>query len=94
MRPRTLEEFVGQDHLLSPGKPLRVQIEGDDAASMIFWGPPGVGKTTLAKIIAETTQATFLEFSAVLSRNQRNQTGHGGCGKGRRFRFAHNPLRR
>ncbi len=67
MRPRTLEEFVGQDHLLSPGKPLRVQIEGDDAASMIFWGPPGVGKTTLAKIIAETTQATFLEFSAVLS---------------------------
>jgi putative ATPase len=67
MRPRTLEEFVGQDHLLSPGKPLRVQIEGDDAASMIFWGPPGVGKTTLAKIIAETTRATFLEFSAVLS---------------------------
>jgi putative ATPase len=67
MRPRTLKEFVGQEHLLSLGKPLRVQIEGDDAASMIFWGPPGVGKTTLAKIIAETTQASFLEFSAVLS---------------------------
>ena len=67
MRPRTLEEFVGQQHLLSPGKPLRVQIEKDDAASMIFWGPPGVGKTTLAKIIADTTQASFLEFSAVLS---------------------------
>ncbi len=67
MRPRTLDEYVGQDHLLGPRKPLRVQIERDDAASMIFWGPPGVGKTTLAKIIAETTQASFIEFSAVLS---------------------------
>jgi putative ATPase len=67
MRPRTLEEFVGQEHLLSAGKPLRVQIERDDAASMIFWGPPGVGKTTLAKIVAEASQANFLEFSAVLS---------------------------
>jgi putative ATPase len=67
MRPRTLDEFLGQEHLLAPGKPLRVQIERDDASSMIFWGPPGVGKTTLAKIIAETTKATFIEFSAVLS---------------------------
>ncbi|HVJ07370.1 MAG TPA: replication-associated recombination protein A [Acidisarcina sp.] len=67
MRPRTLDEYVGQEHLLAPGKPLRVQIERDDAASMIFWGPPGVGKTTLAKIIAETTKASFIEFSAVLS---------------------------
>ena len=67
MRPRTLDEYVGQEHLLAPGKPLRVQIERDDASSMIFWGPPGVGKTTLAKIIAETTKATFIEFSAVLS---------------------------
>src|ERR1700745_442299 len=67
MRPRTLDEFVGQKHLLGPGKPLRMQIERDDPASMIFWGPPGVGKTTLAKIIAESTQASFLEFSAVLS---------------------------
>ena len=67
MRPRTLAEYVGQEHLLGPGKPLRVQIEQDDAASMIFWGPPGVGKTTLAKIIAHTTQASFIEFSAVLS---------------------------
>ncbi len=66
MRPRTLEEYAGQEHLLAPGKPLRVQIERDDAASMIFWGPPGVGKTTLAKIIAETTRASFIEFSAVL----------------------------
>ena len=67
MRPRNLSEYAGQEHLIGPGKPLRVQIEHDDPASMIFWGPPGVGKTSLAKIIAETTQATFLEFSAVLS---------------------------
>ncbi|HEX4029287.1 MAG TPA: replication-associated recombination protein A [Terracidiphilus sp.] len=67
MRPRSLDEYCGQEHLLGPGKPLRIQIERDDASSMIFWGPPGVGKTTLAKIVAETTQATFIEFSAVLS---------------------------
>jgi len=67
MRPRSLEEYVGQEHLLGPGKPLRVQIERDDSGSMIFWGPPGVGKTTLAKIIAETTEANFIEFSAVMS---------------------------
>lgn len=67
MRPRTLEEFVGQEHLVGPGKPLRVQIERDDPGSMIFWGPPGTGKTTLAKIIAGITKAEFIEFSAVLS---------------------------
>jgi putative ATPase len=67
MRPRTLEEYVGQEHLLGQGKPLRLAIEGDDATSMIFWGPPGTGKTTLAKIIAHQTQASFIEFSAVLS---------------------------
>ena len=67
MRPRTLEEFVGQEHLVGPGKPLRVQIERDDPSSMIFWGPPGTGKTTLAKIIAGITKAEFIEFSAVLS---------------------------
>ncbi|WP_263375965.1 replication-associated recombination protein A [Granulicella aggregans] len=67
MRPRTLEEYVGQDHLLGPGKPLRLAIEHDDPTSMIFWGPPGTGKTTLAKIIAHRTQASFIEFSAVLS---------------------------
>jgi putative ATPase len=67
MRPRNLEEYVGQQHLIAPGKPLRVQIERDDPASMIFWGPPGVGKTTLAKIIANATHASFIEFSAVLS---------------------------
>jgi len=67
MRPRTLEEFVGQEHLVGPGKPLRVQIERDDPGSMIFWGPPGTGKTTLAQIIARITKAEFIEFSAVLS---------------------------
>ena len=67
MRPRTLEEYSGQAHLLAPGKPLRLQIESDEAVSMVFWGPPGVGKTTLAKIIAHATQASFIEFSAVLA---------------------------
>ena len=67
MRPRSLEEFVGQEHLLAEGKPLRTQIERDDAGSLIFWGPPGTGKTTLAKIIARMTKADFIEFSAVLS---------------------------
>ncbi|MFY9559779.1 MAG: replication-associated recombination protein A [Terriglobales bacterium] len=67
MRPRTLDEFVGQEHLVGPGKPLRVQIERDDPGSMIFWGPPGTGKTTLAKIIASVTKAEFIEFSAVLA---------------------------
>ena len=67
MRPRTLDEFVGQEHILGPGKSLRVQIERDDTGSLIFWGPPGVGKTTLAKIIAGMTHAEFIEFSAVMS---------------------------
>ena len=67
MRPRTLDEYVGQEHLIGPGKPLRVQIERDDAGSIIFWGPPGTGKTTLAKIIANMTKAEFIEFSAVLA---------------------------
>jgi putative ATPase len=67
MRPHTLDEFVGQEHILAPGKPLRVQIERDDPGSIIFWGPPGVGKTTLAQIIAHMTKAEFIEFSAVLS---------------------------
>jgi putative ATPase len=67
MRPRTLDEFVGQEHLLAPGKSLRLQIERDEPQSIIFWGPPGTGKTTLAKILAGVTKADFIEFSAVLS---------------------------
>jgi putative ATPase len=67
MRPRTLDEFVGQEQLVAPGKPLRIQIERDDIGSLIFWGPPGTGKTTLAQIIARMTKAEFIEFSAVLT---------------------------
>src|SRR5476649_1715844 len=67
MRPRTLDEFVGQEHIIGPGKPMRLQIERDDPGSIIFWGPPGVGKTTLAQIIAHVTKAEFIEFSAVMS---------------------------
>lgn len=65
VRPRSLDEFVGQSHLLGKGKILRRIIEQDQVSSMIFWGPPGVGKTTLAKIIAQKTRANFLSFSAV-----------------------------
>jgi putative ATPase len=67
MRPETLEEFVGQRHILGPGKPLRQQIERDQVSSMILWGPPGAGKTTLAMIIARRTRSEFMRFSAVLS---------------------------
>ena len=67
MRPRTFDEFVGQDELLAPGKPLREAIERDLLQSLILWGPPGTGKTTLARIIAETTRAKFVSFSAVLA---------------------------
>ena len=67
LRPETLDEYVGQQHLIAPGKILRQLIERDQVSSMIFWGPPGVGKTTLARIIAQKTQAAFVEFSAVTS---------------------------
>lgn len=67
LRPSTLDEYMGQKHLIGEGKILRGLIEKDQISSMIFWGPPGVGKTTLARIIAEQTQAQFVEFSAVTS---------------------------
>src|SRR4026209_1788746 len=67
MRPRTFDEFVGQEALLAPGRPLREAIERDLLQSIILWGPPGTGKTTLARIIADTTKARFVSFSAVLA---------------------------
>jgi putative ATPase len=67
MRPRTLDEFIGQEKLLGAGKPLRVQIENDDLSSMLLWGPPGCGKTTLARMIARLTASEFVSFSAVLA---------------------------
>jgi putative ATPase len=67
MRPQTLDEFIGQEDLLGAGKPLRTQIERDELSSMLFWGPPGCGKTTLARIIAKRTRSEFIPFSAVLS---------------------------
>jgi len=67
MRPKALDEYVGQEHILAPGKPLRAQIDRDQLTSMILWGPPGVGKTTLASLIAKTTESDFIPFSAVMS---------------------------
>jgi putative ATPase len=67
MRPRTLDEFVGQEHILGPGKPLRIQIERDQVTSLILWGPPGVGKTTLGHLIARLSKCEFIPFSAVLA---------------------------
>jgi len=65
MRPRTLDEIVGQEHLVEPGRLLRRSIEGDRVPSMILWGPPGSGKTTLADVIARQTHARFVTLSAV-----------------------------
>jgi len=67
MRPQTLEEFLGQEHLVGPGQPLRITIENDELTSMILWGPPGSGKTTLARLIARLTSCDFIPFSAVLA---------------------------
>ena len=65
LRPRTLDEVVGQRHLLAPGRPLRTLVEGDRLSSVIFWGPPGTGKTSLARLVASTTEKRFIELSAV-----------------------------
>src|SRR5437867_2038880 len=67
LRPRSLDEFVGQEHLLGPGKPLRLAFESGKPHSMILWGPPGVGKTTLARLMADAFNAEFIALSAVLS---------------------------
>ncbi|MFN0171263.1 MAG: replication-associated recombination protein A [Bryobacteraceae bacterium] len=67
LRPETLDDFIGQEHILGAGKPLRVQIETDNLRSIILWGPPGVGKTTLARVIARMTRCEYIPFSAVLS---------------------------
>src|SRR5690606_40261851 len=67
MRPRTLDEFVGQEGVIGPGKPLRRMIERDELTSIVLWGPPGTGKTTLASIIASQTERYFSEISAVNS---------------------------
>jgi len=67
MRPERLEDYVGQEHILGPGKPLRRQIERDEITSVVLWGPPGTGKTTLALLIARSTRSEFISFSAVLS---------------------------
>ncbi len=67
LRPKTLNDVIGQQHLLGPGKPLRVAFESGQAHSMILWGPPGVGKTTLARLMADGFHAEFIALSAVLS---------------------------
>lgn len=85
MRPRDLNEFVGQKHLIGEGKVLRKIIESDNVGSMIFWGPPGVGKTTLARIIAHKTKATFIDFSAVTSGIKEIKEVMGQAEKNRRF---------
>lgn len=85
LRPRGLDEFVGQKHLLGEGKILRRLIEGDNIGSMIFWGPPGVGKTTLARIIAHRTKARFVDFSAVTSGIKEIKQVMEDADKGRRF---------
>lgn len=70
LRPQSLEEFVGQSHLVGPGKPLSVFLQSDKVPSMIFWGPPGCGKTTIAHIISQTLNADFFPLSGVTSKKE------------------------
>jgi len=85
LRPERLEDFVGQEHILGPGKPLRRQIETDTLGSIILWGPPGVGKTTLARLIAKLTRCQFIPFSAVLSGIKEIKVVMADAGKYRRM---------
>ena len=85
MRPERLEDFAGQEHILAPGKPLRAQIDRDALSSLILWGPPGVGKTTLARLIARLTRADFVPFSAVLSGIKEIKEVMAAAEKSRRF---------
>ena len=95
MRPQTLDEFIGQEDLLGAGRPLRRAIEGDRLQSIILWGPPGTGKTTLARVIARVTRARFVAFSAVLSGIKEIRDGDGrGRGRPPPARAAHHPLHR
>ena len=86
MRPRTFDEYVGQQDLLAPGKPLREAIERDLLQSVILWGPPGTGKTSLARLVAETTQAQFIAFSAVLAGIKEIRDVMAGAERSRRSR--------
>jgi len=85
LRPKILDEILGQEHLLGPGKPLRTAIERDQVPSMILWGPPGVGKTTLAQVIARMTKSDFVPFSAVLSGIKEIKEVMSSAEKGRRL---------
>ncbi len=85
LRPQSLADYVGQEHILGPGKPLRSQIERDELTSMILWGPPGVGKTTLATLIARGSNCEFVPFSAVLSGIKEIKTVMADSERGRRL---------
>ena len=71
MRPQNLNDFSGQEHLIGPGKPVRIMIENNEPASMILWGPPGVGKTTLALLISKLVQSDFIQLSAISSAKEK-----------------------
>jgi len=91
MRPRTLDEFVGQEHILGHGRLLRRAIQADQLSSLIFYGPPGTGKTTLARVIANSTRSQFFSINAVLAgvKEIRQNTGEAA----KTLRAAHHPVR-